>query len=398
MSYSKLHTASFGRENWCLQLQPLYNRGLLTSLSNGHIHLVDWCTGETIHDFAAHSASISSLKVLNNEFTNSDLFASASEDSVKIFDVRTSSCVATLHNDKSAPFLSLDSRHDMLACGTELSGVDAELHIYDIKKLSEPLRSFVDSHHDDVTDIKFHPGDPGVLMSGSTDGYVNIYDLTNSDEEDALHQVINFASIHSCGWLAPKRIYTLSHMETFAIHELNDKSDDLREPKPVEFGDVRQPWGCDYIVNVNPGFIAAGRSQETQGELKLIAFNNEKVDTTNVLTIPQAHGDEIIRDVLIPDQTTDMLYSCGEDGCLNIWKSQTGSLNISRDFWDYSKRFNVFEDTVVEVDMDDTPNQDFTTDTELSISSEEKQKEKKKKKDKKHKKSKKKKSHRYKPY
>lgn len=47
-------------------------------------------------------------------------------------------------------------------------------------------------------------------------------------------------------------------METFAIHELNDKSDESHEPKPQEFGDVRELWDCEYVVDVYPGFIATG--------------------------------------------------------------------------------------------------------------------------------------------
>ncbi|SCU89776.1 LAFA_0E20802g1_1 [Lachancea sp. 'fantastica'] len=383
MSYSKLSTISFGADNWCLGLQPIYNRGLLTALSNGCIQIIDWNRNDVLEKIQAHETPINDMKLINSDTSNATLVATAAEDAVKVFDLRSRDSVATLKNEKSAPFLSLDSRHGFLACGTELSGVDAVLQLYDVRKWGSPFRSFVDSHHDDITTIKFHPSDRNVLLSGATDGYVNIYDLTQDDEEDALHQVINFASIHSSGWCSPKRIYTLSHMETFGIHELNDKQEESREPKPVEFGDVRKPWDCSYVVDVYPGFIATGKSDDGQGrgELKLIPFQNEKVQLDAAVTIPQAHGDEVVRDVLVPASNQQLLYSCGEDGHVNVWKSSFEGMSVPSEFWSYSDPIDVFQDDLPVVEMGDMESEtsEKTPDpveTKTSRKSDEKKREK----------------------
>lgn len=349
-SYNVLNTQCFGADNWCLSFLPLYNNALLTSLSNGEIQYLDWATGKPRQSVQAGESSINKLKVINSDYHTSSAFAVATIDSVKIFDVRSNNNIAILKSDKNAPFLSLDSRHGLLACGTELSGVDAELYVYDIRKWNLPVKSFVDSHHDDITDVMFHPSDPNVLLSGSTDGYTNIYDLTQEEEEDALHQVINYASIHSCGWLSQKRIYTLSHMETFAIHELNDKTDELREPRPLDYGDVRKPWNCDYVIDIYPGFVATGSSKERSTYLQLLPLIDEKVDIVGALRIPSPHDEEVVRDVLVPPQNSDLLYSCGEDGCVKIWQNINGPLNVPAQFWDYSKRVNVLNDTTIEAD------------------------------------------------
>lgn len=348
MSYSKLHSISFIEDVWCLHLQPLYSKGILTSLSNGYVHLLDYSTGKSIQDICAHDSSINSLKIINNDYDSSNLFVTSSAGSVKIFDIRSNECVTSLGN-KNESFISLDSRHDMLACGTELVGVDAKIYLYDIRKWDHPIRSFIDSHHDDITDIKFHPSDSNVLMSGSTDGYVNIYDLTNADEDDSLHQVINFTSIHSCGWISPRRIWSLSHVETFAIHELNDKSEELKEAPPLQFGDVRNLWDCDYVIDIYPGFIATGKTREGSGELKILPFTGEEVKLNNSLTIPNAHGDDVVRDVFIHQHNSELLYSCGEDGHVNIWRSKTARLNVLPQFWDYSKKLNVLENDSTEL-------------------------------------------------
>ncbi|AMD20528.1 HDL216Wp [Eremothecium sinecaudum] len=398
-SYKKVSSTSFGSNNWCLKLKPLYAKGLLAGLSNGHVNIIDWQSGKAFQVFKAYENPINDLSVIDGDFDSGNLFAVSSGNNVKVYDVRLNDCVASIQNDQEAPFLSLDSRHGMLVCGTELQGVDAKIHMYDIKKFGIPQRSFIDSHHDDVTDLKFHPTDSNILLSGSTDGYVNIYDLTQPEEEDALHQVINFSSIHSCGWLAPNRIWTLSHMETFSIHELNDKSDYPREPNPVDFGDIRESWNCNYVIDIYPGFIATGKNQEDDSMLQLIPFSNEHVNVESSLVVPNAHGMEVVRDVLVPKLNTSVMYSGGEDGEVVMWKAKA-PLNISSEFWDYSKPCNVFEDSIPEVDL--TASEEVSNDVVDKVDTSEKISEKKdeKAKRKKETRSKKAKSkeHRYTPY
>lgn len=389
-SYTSIHSQNFGSDNWCLGLQPLYNHALLTSLSNGEVHHLDWVTGKSKAVEQAGTSSINKLKIINADYQGGSQYAVASNDSVNVFDIRSRDRLASLKNDKNAPFLSLDSRHGLLACGTELTGADAEVHIYDIRNWKTPVRSFVDSHHDDVTDIRFHPSDSKVLLSGSTDGYTNVYDLTQQDEEDALHQVINYASIHSCGWLAPRRIYTLSHMETLAIHELNDKSDDSREPQPNDFGDVRDKWGCDYVVDIYPGYIAVGGSQQDAGFLKIVPFENEMCALDRALTITSAHGDEIVRDVLIPSQNPDILYSCGEDGTVKTWKVSNSTYRPRSEFWNCSMKMDLFSS---EQDHKEPP---LTAETFEHVPSQSVGQQENKRTREKSKKPKK--SHRYKPY
>ena len=76
-------------------------------------------------------------------------------------------------------------------------------------------------------------------------------------------QVINHGSVHHAGFLAERAIYALSHDEVFSIHPATDPDDEqTREPEPVQFGDLRQPLGCEYIAQLCGGsqgaFIAAG--------------------------------------------------------------------------------------------------------------------------------------------
>ena len=99
--------------------------------------------------------------------------------------------------------------------------------------------------------IQYHPTQANLLLSGSTDGLVNIYDTSISEEEDALYQVINHgSSIHHAGFLDNLDIFALSHDETLSIHRLADPNEDTEEPSPTVFGDLREKLNCEYVVDV----------------------------------------------------------------------------------------------------------------------------------------------------
>ena len=112
------------------------------------------------------------------------------------------------------------------------------------------------------TQLQYHPTRSSILLSGSTDGLVNIYDTTITDEDEALVQVINHGSVHHAGFLSERTIFALSHDEHFSVYPATDPDDASQEPEPVHFGDVRDPLGCEYVAQLCFGaqgpYIAAG--------------------------------------------------------------------------------------------------------------------------------------------
>lgn len=113
-----------------------------------------------------------------------------------------------------------------------------------------------------VTQLQYHPTRSNILLSGSTDGLVNIYDTTIADEDEALVQVINHGSVHHAGFLSEHAIFALSHDELFSVHPATNPDDAAQAPEPVQFGDLRDPLGCEYVAQLCLGaqgmYIAAG--------------------------------------------------------------------------------------------------------------------------------------------
>ncbi|KAI5963920.1 hypothetical protein KGF57_001196 [Candida theae] len=303
--------------DWVLKL-GFVGDGFVASTSSGGLfgYSLQNVSSPVVNIHSAHESSINDMKVVND-----NVIATCSTDGIKIWDTRTGGCQASLGNGKSN-FLSLASLGDSLAGGTELLGADAEVHVWDMRNTSQVVKSFVDSHHDDVTALEFHPSLNNYLMSGSTDGCVNIYDLSKPDEDDALHQVINFGSVHSCHFITESRISVLTHDETLLFHDLNDTNyEDLVGPKSDDRGDLREQWANnEYVVDINPsGFAAYGANSSEKLFIVPFSPKKEKFKDSKIVSLPGAHGEEVVRDVIVKSNTTQCL-TCGEDSKVRLWE------------------------------------------------------------------------------
>lgn len=266
--------------------------------------------------------------------------------------------------------------------GTMLSYILTVTH-RDIRSPQAPRLQYVESHNDDVTEVsqlfahpnrvilhcpyykklllkdrrpkligtqlQYHPTRNNILLSGSTDGLVNIYDTTVTDEDDALMQVINHGSVHHAGFLSESTIFALSHDEQFSIHPATNPDDPGQEPEPVDFDDLREPLGVEYVVQVCMGgqgpYIAAGNkmyvlpilfsstllrslitpschSDKRLDLVPLVSCPSWKFDQDNLWRLPGAHGDEVVRSVYLDEQ---VCFSC----CLQQKKHHPVQLSYS---------------------------------------------------------------------
>lgn len=101
------------------------------------------------------------------------------------------------------PLCSFDVSCDekLIAGGTEHIGGDAFILFWDSRhtnsKLDDKnnlLGGYWESHMEDVTSLAFHSSKQDVLASGSTDGLINVFDLTQPSEDSALTYSLNTES------------------------------------------------------------------------------------------------------------------------------------------------------------------------------------------------------------
>uniref|UniRef100_A0A2I3GGB0 WD repeat-containing protein 89 n=1 Tax=Nomascus leucogenys TaxID=61853 RepID=A0A2I3GGB0_NOMLE len=104
--------------------------------------------------------------------------------------------------------------NDHIICG----GTE-KMNSQDLSTTKDPI-----THSNDVTQVHFHPSNPSMIISGSPDGLVNVFDINVDNEEGALVTTCNLISSVSCiSWSGKghKQIYCMTHDERFYWWDLN---------------------------------------------------------------------------------------------------------------------------------------------------------------------------------
>jgi len=255
-----------------------------------------------------------------------DAFATAGRDGiVRLFDVRAKQALH-IAEPSGRSISALACHQHVVAAGSESTkeGLgDVSVLLYDTRNPSTPLRNYAESHTDSITQLAFGPGLPHVLLSGSTDGLVSLFDVRQADEEDALQQVLNPRSaVHCAGFLTSDQAYVLTTDEQLLIYPLAEPPEGSEPLVPVDFGDVREKLGCMYVVDLlrqssNGQPVLAFGHNERQ-TLSIVQLNGPDPWTFgSTVQLPGAHGDDVVRDVLLAE---DRAYTCGEDGQVCLWR------------------------------------------------------------------------------
>lgn len=231
---------------------------------------------------------------------------------VYLYDLRTKMSPVQLIESSSnvsrpKPFtcFDLNSNGKVICIGTEHSAGEANLLFYDVRTKSL-LTMYTDSHDDDVTQVKFHPTKRNYLASGSTDGLINIYDINESCEDDALENSLNTeSSIQTINWHSLQsspddeqhdHLACITHTNDFQLFDVESSDLELKcERKDITAAIKRKSVGECYLINshaLTDGtiFCLAG-SNFNNGECmrsiqirdkKFVPFNNF-VDTKQIV-------------------------------------------------------------------------------------------------------------------
>jgi len=272
---------------------------------------------------------ITCLKVLDEN--NSIVCTAGRDGKVNILDLRQRLKVAEIHTSQATSVLSLatSAAAYAIAAGTELTNGQAEVLIWDTRNLQTPRIQYIESHNDDVTELQYHPTHTSILLSGSTDGLVNLYDTNVTEEEDALHQTINHgSSIHRAGFLDGVDLFALSHDEKFAIYQMITNTEStVEEPPSIQLGDLRERLDCEYVANVlaRPGGGGVvGIGNHSQSSFSLVQLRNDHpwtISTESRVILSGGHDEEVVRNFCFLDKNR-MILTGGEDGQIKAWNSE----------------------------------------------------------------------------
>ncbi|KND90925.1 putative WD repeat-containing protein [Tolypocladium ophioglossoides CBS 100239] len=251
------------------------------------------------------------------------LVCSAGADGhVAVWDLRLGAAAARVARFQAgeAPVLSLacSAGTHTIAAGTELHNSTASIRLWDVRAAPAPKAHYREVHSDDTTALDFHAAAPALLLSGATDGLVNVYDTRVPDEDDLTLQTLNHgASIHAAGFVgAAGDVYALSHDERFALY---DVAEERRTGDATRaFGDLRGVLGCRYVAGVTPktdgsgAIVGVGAQEDRQGQ-------SWELDRDGSVGLPGAHGEEIVRAFCFVDEE-QLVFTAGEDGNVKAWR------------------------------------------------------------------------------
>lgn len=178
-----------------------------------------------------------------------------------------------------------------------------------------------------MTELQFHPTNQSRLISGGTDGLLNVFDIFIEDEDDALVQILNHgSSIHHFGLLSDTELCALSHDEICSIYQINHSGDDDSSTPPKVFGDLRTRLKCEYVVNMGfthnrTAILGAGSHSKRNLDLVPLRFGSEWIlEQDQSVQLSGAHGEDIVRTICF-DRSEPTIFTGGEDGLVKAWRT-----------------------------------------------------------------------------
>ncbi|KAF9316587.1 WD repeat-containing protein 89 [Podila horticola] len=299
------------------------SNNLIVSASNNEIKLYNPATLAIKNVLKFHTEPITQVKAHGEHL----LMSSSKDGRVAVWDLRIEAGpVQVFTTPAKDPLLAFDinSSENVIAAGTELIEYDANIHFFDARNHnSTVIKTYSESHSDDITNVKFHPTNPARLMTASVDGLICQFDLQDMDEDEGLLVVANTgSSVNKVGYFGPNSeyIYCLSHMETLSLWSAED-ADAIHQ-----FGDIRGVTNPSLGLTLDYG-IDCQYEPET-GRLYLLSGSNEgqinilhvTADTLQLCQMLQGGHSEIVRSAHW-DSKRGILYSGGEDAKLGLWTS-----------------------------------------------------------------------------
>lgn len=298
---------------------------LLAATSSSHsIRLYKHVNLANIGSIKGHDDKITGIS-FGNEETNL-VFSSSTDKTIRCWDVRTDNKkpVQTFegYDETNNLFTSFDvNSNDRVICaGTEADENEVHLLFWDRRQASL-MGSYSESHCDDITQVKFHPSKFDLLLTGSTDGLVCKFDVSEPSEDDAIQLSLNpDSAVARIGWCGAEseNIYCITHTDTFHLWE-GEEGDLLKEICDIK-DKLKDADSIDYLVDCvssqNKYHLLAGKHS---GEVKLIDVSGE--DCKVILSLTGGHSATVRCQLWDPQTST--LVTGGEDSFLCLWSASS---------------------------------------------------------------------------
>ncbi|XP_049877243.1 WD repeat-containing protein 89 [Pectinophora gossypiella] len=259
------------------------------------------------------------------------IYSSGQDGVVKLWDTRDKGKCVQEYKDEDdieiKPFDCMDVSCNgrVLCAGSLLVQDDAFLVFWD-QHMPKPLGGYWNSHTDDVSQVRFHPEKTEILASGSLDGLLNIYNILEPTEDDALTYSLNVEnSVERISWVDEHRVASVTQSNELQLWN-------------TDTGDLVQSYSRDKIAR------SIKRSKED--DCYLVDTYTPAGGTPTLLAGSYGGNGDVLRSVSITEkklqpctdfrenkQTVrccwyekdrDLLVTAGESGLISVWSRGGG--------------------------------------------------------------------------
>lgn len=305
------------------------SRTLAVGLSQREVQIYQISTNNelTLNDTHVNESAVRGARFFNED---SNLYMTCRIDgTITLYDLRIKKPIAFLEDcsegtKKTVTSFDINQNDRVICASTEVqkSG-DSFLLFYDVRQ-REFLGSYWECHSEDITNVRFHPKNPDLLASGSVDGLINVFDISQSCEDDAMQYCFNVEnSIETLNWhFSPAKKDWISCITTtndFHLFDVEDQTQEAEFSREKLTSEIRRTSSIDCNViaahnNQSEFFLLAG-SNYNKGEcLRTLRYDNKGfVPHWNL-----QHNAQIVR-ASVYNEKENCLITTGEGGLITVW-------------------------------------------------------------------------------
>jgi WD40 repeat protein len=215
-------------------------KGMISLLSNGRLRIISDFNRNEYFDFSLLNPSNIVKRITGiscPSLENGLIWSCSSEGMISGWDFMrtpTQHQPSLYYYSNSCNFSCVDVglQDDSLICSGTEEGFDSKIYFWDVRNMSTPLSIYQESHSDSITKVKFARNNTSsiskpALLSGSVDGLVCYFDLSQPSETAALKSVLNANSAcANLGFFGAnyEGIYVTTTTETLSLFEIDSCS------------------------------------------------------------------------------------------------------------------------------------------------------------------------------
>lgn len=326
-----------------LSLDKSYVLAMSSKPSGSHLQVAAGLSNNSLEILDIGAAGITSKASISNAHSepltdvlinppNHMCYTSSLDGTVKAWDLRSTKKPALELKDDSEeharagikPITCFDmaSNQFLLCAGTEEVDGDSFLLFWDVRT-GTLHGGYWETHTNDITQVLFHPMSANTLMSGSTDGLINIFDVNETNEDDALQSCLNTEdSVEKLSWRSETELSCTTLTHQIQMWNIDDACPAalFRRKQIASTAQMKSSASC-YLVNThtmkNKTILITGSNYGKADCLRSIELNAEK---KTLLPYGQFIGNkQIVRCSSIHDEL-DTILTAGEAGIVTVWK------------------------------------------------------------------------------